>query len=251
VTRWKNDPQESQALDDLRAATPARVGIGNAGLRPGTASWLQFRQDHAMAKDAVKSEFSQPLLNFIQEADYPIIQSLASGKLDFISYPPKGKQADVQTLNRLRELCPKDLDVQIVICDGLSAQAIEQNLQDILPMIVDGLKLESITCGKPVVVRYGRVAIADQIAHALGMKLAINLIGERPGLSTSGSMSAYLTYNPGPHTISSDRTVVSNIHSLGTLPVEAGAYVVQLAKRILALKMSGVKLQQNYNTLAD
>jgi ethanolamine ammonia-lyase small subunit len=201
-----------------------------------------------MARDAVKSEFSPQFLTFAQERHYPLIQSKASSKLDFISFPPKGKQTGAETIDQLRQLCPQNLDVQIVVSDGLSAQAIDENVRDALPMILDGLKLENITCGIPVVVRYGRVAVADQIAHALGMKLAINLIGERPGLSTSGSMSAYLTYNPGPDTISSDRTVVSNIHELGTLPVEAGAYVVQLAKRILTLEMSGVKLQQNHST---
>ncbi len=246
MTRWAKYPQESQVLAEFRTSTPARVAVGRAGVRPITASWLKFRQDHAMAKDAVKSEFSEQFLIFARERHYPIIQSQAASKLDFISFPPKGKQAGPETIDQLLQLCPQNLDVQIVISDGLSAQAIDENIPDALPMILDGLKLENITCGLPVVVRYGRVAVADQIAHALGMKLAINLVGERPGLSTSGSMSAYLTYNPGPETISSDRTVVSNIHALGTLPVEAGACVVQLAKRILSLKMSGVRLQQNY-----
>jgi ethanolamine ammonia-lyase small subunit len=78
----------------------------------------------------------------------------------------------------------------------------------------------------------------------LGAKLAINLIGERPGLSSAQALSAYLTYNPGPQTISSDRTVVSNIHRGGTPATEAGAYIVHLAKRILANQASGVRLQQ-------
>lgn len=122
--------------------------------------------------------------------------------------------------------------------------AVEANIKDLLPMIEDGLKIEGITVGTPIIVRYGRVAIADQISHALGAKLAINLIGERPGLSSGAGMSAYLTLNPGPETISSDRTVVSNIHSRGTPPVEAGAYIVHLAKTILEKKVSGVKLQK-------
>ena len=247
MSRWKNHPQENHALADLRLSTPARVGVGRAGLRPGTQSWLKFRQDHAMAKDAVDSEFSENLLGYVREQNFELIQTNASSKLDFIAYPPKGKQTSLNTLERLKSTCASNLDVQIVICDGLSSQAIEDNLRDILPMIIDGFKLEGISYGVPIVVKYGRVAVADQISHELGMRLALNLIGERPGLSTPGSMSAYLTYNPSPETISSDRTVVSNIHALGTLPVEAGAHIVQLAKRILKLKMSGVKLQQSVN----
>ncbi|HEY9793994.1 MAG TPA: ethanolamine ammonia-lyase subunit EutC, partial [Candidatus Obscuribacterales bacterium] len=158
--------------------------------------------------------------------------------------PPDGKRTSSANIDILRRTCAHDCDVQILISDGLSANAVENNIDDVLPMIIDGLQLEGFSCGTPVVARFARVAIADQITHALGAKMAINLIGERPGLSASDSMSAYLTFAAGPDTISSDRTVVSNIHTRGTLPVEAGAYIVQLAKRILQLKVSGVKLQQ-------
>jgi ethanolamine ammonia-lyase small subunit len=234
----------AQALADLQATTPARIGVGRAGVRPCTDAWLQFRRDHALAKDAVKGEFSQEFLRLMKERGYPIIQSQAPDKPGFILRPPDGKRTDSSNIDVLRKTCAQNRDVQIVISDGLSARAVESNIEDVLPMIIEGLQLEGFTCGTPVVVRFGRVAIADQITDALGAKLAINLIGERPGLSAADSMSAYLTYGAGPDTISSDRTVVSNIHGRGTLPVEAGAYIVQLAKRILQLKISGVKLQQ-------
>jgi len=233
--------QTQRMLRDLQDSTPARIGVGRTGLRPPINAWLQFRQDHAMARDAVKSEFTQSFVDRVKRRGFPFIQSTAEDKSDYISFPPKGKAT---ITGKLLGSCPTGCAVQIVISDGLSAQAIESNIDDVLPMIIDGLALEGITCGLPVVVRYGRVAVADQIAYELNSSLAINLIGERPGLSASDSMSAYLTYNPGPHTISSDRTVVSNIHSRGTLAVEAGAYIVQLAKKILQVKLSGVKLQQ-------
>jgi ethanolamine ammonia-lyase small subunit len=237
-------PQATQALEYLRSTTPARIGLGRAGVRPDTASWLGFRLDHALARDAVKGEFSAAFLKVMQQRGYPVIASKAPDKQGYILNPPDGKRTGEASIAMLQQQCPKGCDVQIVISDGLSARAVETNVEDVLPMLLEGLQLEGITCGKPVVVRYGRVAIADQITHALGAKLAINLIGERPGLSASDSMSAYLTYAAGPDTISSDRTVISNIHRRGTLPVEAGAYIVQLAKRILTLKVSGVRLQQ-------
>lgn len=232
---------EDPILERLKSSTPARIGVGRAGSRPRTETWLDFRLAHALAKDAVQSEFSDAFLNWVQAEGYPIVQSKAAGKPDFIAFPPKGKQTDSQSLpaNLL-----KDCDVQIVICDGLSAEAVEANVRDLLPMLFDGLEQNKFTCGTPVVVRFGRVAVADQIAHAVGAGLVIDLVGERPGLSAADSLSAYITYNPGPHTISSDRTVVSNIHSRGTPPVEAGAYIVQLVKKIFELKVSGVKLQQ-------
>jgi ethanolamine ammonia-lyase small subunit len=231
-------------LKNLRETTPARLGVWHSGARPLTQTWLEFRQDHAMARDAVKGEFSSEFLSRAAQEGFPIIKSLAVDKSDFILFPPKGKRTELSEIDCLQEQCPRNIDVQIVIADGLSSRAIEANIWDVLPMILRGLQLEGISCGLPVVVRYGRVAVADQIGHALGARLAINLIGERPGLSCSESMSAYMTFNPGPSTISSDRTVVSNIHRRGTLPVEAGAFIVQLARRILELQLSGVRLQQ-------
>lgn len=232
---------EQKVLKELQSTTPARVGVGRCGTRPPLDAWLKFRSDHAMARDAVHSELNEEFLRYAEASSYPLLRSTAGTKVEFIACPPKGKKADVSSL---KETCPKNKDVQIVISDGLSASAIHANVRDVLSMLLDGLEQEGITCGVPIVVQYGRVAVADQIAYELGMKLAINLIGERPGLSAADSMSAYLTFNPGPHTISSDRTVVSNIHTRGTLPIEAGAYIVQLAKKILTLKVSGVRLQQ-------
>jgi ethanolamine ammonia-lyase small subunit len=228
-------------LERLQGSTPARIGVGRVGSRPRTQSWLDFRLAHALARDAVKSEFSEEFLSWANAERFPIVQSTASSKLDFIAFPPKGKCMDIGAL-------PPDLpcgkDIQVVISDGLSAEAVERNVRDVLPMLHDGFAAKGWSFGTPVVVRFGRVAIGDQIAHAVGAQLVINLIGERPGLSAADSLSAYITYNPGPHTISSDRTVVSNIHTRGTIPVEAGAYVVQLVAKIFEHKVSGVKLQQ-------
>jgi ethanolamine ammonia-lyase small subunit len=232
-------------LAAMKSTTPARIAVGRSGVRPPASAWIKFRHDHAAARDAVHSELSESFIEtFAGNNDYPVIQSMAESREDFVLNPPKGKITDEETLAKLRLKCSSQNDVQIVICDGLSALAVESCIGELFPMIEDGLKIEGITFGKPIIVRYGRVAIADQLSHALQAKLAINLIGERPGLSSGVGMSAYLTYNPGPQTISSDRTVVSNIHDRGTPPVEAGAYVVHLAKTILDKKVSGVQLQK-------
>lgn len=237
-------PEHPEHLVELLANTPARIGVWRAGCRPLTSVWLKFRQDHAQARDAVHSELSETFLERLAgKRGLPLVQSLAESRSDFIFNPPKGKRVSSQTLAHLKALCPAGCDVQIVISDGLSARAVEDNVPDLLPMLEHGLELENISCGLPVVVRFGRVAVADPIAHALEARVAVNLIGERPGLSSVG-LSAYITYNPGPHSISSDRTVVSNIHAKGTPAAEAGAYIVHLVKRILQLEVSGVRLQE-------
>lgn len=240
------NPKREAELKAAMESTPARIAVWRAGTRPLTSVWLKFRGDHATARDAVHSELSQEFLDSFknQAKIVQIVQSTARNRHEFILFPPKGKKVDEQTTKMLTDSCLTGRDVQIVISDGLSAFAVEHNIADLLPMIEDGLELEGITFGTLVIVRQGRVAVADQISHALGAKVALNLIGERPGLSSAVGLSAYITYNPGPDTISSDRTVVSNIHAGGTPPAEAGAFIVQLIKKILGLKVSGVKLQQ-------
>ena len=237
-------PRQEDAAD-FTSKTPARVQVGRAGTRPLTRTWLKFRVDHALARDAVLSELSDHFIEkFAVVNGYPYVQTLVSSKDEFIQFPPRGKVVDEKTLAQLKSTCSSGHDVQIVVSDGLSARAVEKSAGNLLPMIVDGLKMNNISLGLPVIVRYGRVAVGDQIAFALGARLVINLIGERPGLSSSEGLSAYITYHPSPQTISSDRTVVSNIHERGTPPVEAGAYIVRLVKTILERQVSGVELQK-------
>jgi ethanolamine ammonia-lyase small subunit len=206
---------------------------------------LKFRADHAGARDAVHGELSDKFVAAIStEFKAQVVQSLCSDRSDFVLFPPKGKQIEPTGLQLVRDTCEHHPDVQIVISDGLSARAVEANVLDLLPILMDGLRLQNFKYGTPVLVRFGRVAAADPIAHLLGARLVINLVGERPGLSSAESLSAYITLNPGPHTISSERTVVSNIHQGGTPALEAGAYIVQLVRRIFKLNVSGVKLQQ-------
>ncbi|HEY9775033.1 MAG TPA: ethanolamine ammonia-lyase subunit EutC [Planktothrix sp.] len=241
----KQQVRNPNLVAEMMRSTPARIGVLRTGTRPPTEAWLRFRHDHALAKDAVHSELTDEFINrFAGENDFPVVQSTARDRADYILFPPKGKRTDEKSLEMLKGKCPSGLDVQVVISDGLSARAIEANAPDVLAMLEDGFRLEKISLGQPVIARLARVAIGDQIAHALNARLVINLIGERPGLSSAVSMSAYMTFNPGPKTISSDRTVVSNIHDGGTPAAEAGAYIVKLAKTILQLQVSGVRLQQ-------
>jgi ethanolamine ammonia-lyase small subunit len=240
-----SEKSKEQFLSYLRNSTPARVIRGRAGTRPLTKEWLEFRLDHALARDAVDSKLSKSFLeSFAREYDLPQLKTLALNRQDFVLNPPLGKETKKENLEALAPLLESGVDVQIVISDGLSAHAVERNLPDIYPMLMHGFKTKDISFNPGVIVHGGRVAIADQIAHHFQAKVALNLIGERPGLSCAESLSAYITYNPGPHTISSDRTVISNIHQGGTPPVEASAFIVKTIERILEKKVSGVKLQK-------
>jgi ethanolamine ammonia-lyase small subunit len=238
-------PQNGPLLERAMIATQARVGVGRVGTRPPTVAFLKFRCDHALAKDAVNGELSVDFLKtFAAEQGLPIIESLATSREDYVLFPQKSKRTTDSAIESLKKICPTKQDIQIVVSDGLSARAVEENVADLLPILKHGFALHNWSYGLPVVVQHARVAIADQIAEALNAKLVINLIGERPGLSCADSMSAYITYSPGVKTISSDRTVVSNIHARGTPAIEAGAYIVKLIEQIFQHQASGVGLQQ-------
>ena len=90
--------------------------------------------------------------------------------------------------------------------------------------------------------RYCRVGAGDAIGDVTGCELVCMLVGERPGLVTDKSMSAYITYKPRTGVSESARTVVSNIHAQGTPAVEAGAHIAGLIETILRKQVSGVGL---------
>ena len=120
----------------------------------------------------------------------------------------------------------------------------KDNMKDILPAFIQGLNVNGIKAGTPVFIKYGRVGVMDAIGEELGAEAAIIFIGERPGLVTAESMSAYMVYNPRRGLAEAERTVVSNIHKGGTPPVEAGAHLATLVKRMLDAKASGINLQK-------
>ena len=127
--------------------------------------------------------------------------------------------------------------------DGLSSKAIEANTKDVLPAIIQGLQTYGIDVGTPFFVKYGRVGAMDVISEETGADVTCVLIGERPGLVTAESMSAYIAYKGTVGMPEARRTVVSNIHKGGTPPVEAGAHIAEIIKKMLEKKASGLDLK--------
>ena len=125
--------------------------------------------------------------------------------------------------------------------DGLSARAAEENFERVYPSLRDHLARLG-TFAPPVAVRNGRVAIADEIGAAVGARLVVHLIGERPGLGTADSLGCYLTFDAGPSSTDADRKCVSNIHTAGLAPNEAGATIAGVCRRILEAGTSGTGL---------
>lgn len=235
-----DSPAQEEAYRKLKARTPARLGSGRAGLRYKTLTMLRFRADHAAAQDAV---FSQVPEDYAAQNGLTPVQTRCESKDQYLTRPDLGRCFDEENLKIIRNTIPKGARVALVVGDGLSAAAIQANAMDCLAAIRDSLKARHIEAAPPLFVRYCRVGAGDAVGSATECDLVCVLVGERPGLVTDKSMSAYITYMPRTGVLESARTVVSNIHAQGTPAVEAGAHIGHLIATILEKKVSGVALQ--------
>ena len=233
------NPINEKAFRRLKEKTPARLGSGRAGPRYKTLTMLRFRADHAAARDAV---FSQVRSDYAEVNNLLPLQTKCTDKDQYLTRPDLGRCFDEENKQKLKAAIPNAPKVQIVIGDGLSSAAILANAADCMAAIRDGLKVRGIDTGKGIFVRYCRVGAGDAVGDVTGCELVCVLVGERPGLVTDKSMSAYITYKPHTGVSESARTVVSNIHAQGTPAVEAGAYIAELIETILKKKVSGVGL---------
>ncbi|MFC5448498.1 ethanolamine ammonia-lyase subunit EutC [Paenibacillus aestuarii] len=233
-------PKWAEGLQELLASTPARIGVWRAGTRPLTREMLRFRCDHAAAVDSIYGQVDPAV---IDEFALFTVETCYENTENYLKRPDMGRIVSDQGLAAIRERCPAKPQVQIVVSDGLSANAIDANLRDVYPALLDSLQAYGLSTGVPFFVRGGRVAVMDHIGELLQPDVVVLLIGERPGLVSSQSMSAYMCYLPRKGTVESDRTVISNIHRGGTPPVEAGAHIGTIVHKMLEQRTSGVHLE--------
>lgn len=234
------NPVNRDAYYDLKQYAPCRLGIGKAGARYKTDPVLQFRAAHSAAQDAVFSDVDE---EFIEKMGFFTVQTECDSKDLFLTRPDLGKKLNDEAVKTISEKCKKNVKVQLYISDGLSSAAIAANVADVLPAIEQGLKSYGIEFGTPFFLKYGRVGAMDQISEITGAEVTCVLIGERPGLITAESMSAYIAYKATVGMPEARRTVVSNIHKEGTIPAEAGAHIADIIKKILDNKASGTDLK--------
>ena len=233
------NPKNKAAFLELKAKTPARLGLSRAGARYKTATMLRMRADHAAAQDSV---FSLVAEDFPGKHGYVPVQTLCKDKDEYLTRPDKGRRFDRENQEVIRKTLGQSPKVVLAVGDGLSSAAIEANAADCAEAIQAGLKTYGIEVGHIPFIKFCRVGAGDHIGELTGAELICLLVGERPGLVTAESMSAYITYRPRLGIPESKRTVVSNIHRGGTGAVEAGAHIAQLIHTILEKKASGVDL---------
>ncbi|MCY9697636.1 ethanolamine ammonia-lyase subunit EutC [Paenibacillus alginolyticus] len=233
-------PKWEEGMNELLASTPARIGVWRTGTRALTKEVLKFRRDHAAAVDSIYGEASQALLD---EFGLFTVETRYENTENYLKRPDMGRIVTEEGIAAIQKKCKMKPQVQIVVSDGLSANAVDANLGDVYPSLLDSLSAYGLSTGTPFFVRGGRVAVMDHIGEIVQPEVLVLLIGERPGLVSSKSLSAYICYKPRKGTVESDRTVISNIHRGGTPPLEGGAHIGTIVNKMLEQKTSGVNLE--------
>jgi ethanolamine ammonia-lyase small subunit len=231
-------PPQTPALAALLAATPARLAIGRAGPRLRTAAQLAMVADHARARDAITSEVPPALVRRLGLIE---LATRAPTRAAYVRVPDLGRSLDPGAAARLRR-CRQRPEVQLALTDGLSSAAVVANGGTLLRALTRELARRGRRLGTPLFIRNGRVRVQDEIGERLRPEVFCLLVGERPGLATAESLSAYVIHRPTRRSTEPDRTVVSNIHRGGVAPAAAARQLADLIDEILARGASGAAL---------
>ncbi len=243
----KSDLINTDPLIALKQFTDARIAIGRVGDSIPIKESLEFKLAHAHARDAVYSVLDFELLNKrLAEFNLPILSlhSKAFSRHNYLKRPDYGRQLNDKSINELKDY-NNESDITIIIADGLSATAINENASELLSALIPMLISANFTIGPLCLVEQGRVAIGDEVGYYLKAKYSIVLIGERPGLSAADSLGAYLTYCPKPGLTDESRNCVSNIRLQGLNYKLAAEKIFYLVTESFKLKLSGIVIKDN------
>jgi len=224
----------------LKRLTRARVGIGRAGDGLPTRELLAFQAAHAAARDAVhgRVDFAAVAAAF-PDREVIAVASAAPDRATYLRRPDLGRRLAAGMAERLPA---GPFDVVFVIADGLSAAAVETHAA--ATVVATIARLAGLSIGPIVLASQGRVALGDEIGAAMGARLVVVVLGERPGLSAADSLGAYLTYAPKPGRVDSERNCLSNIHGHGLVPEAAAAKLAWLVREALGRGLTGIELKE-------
>jgi ethanolamine ammonia-lyase small subunit len=251
-------PVVSNPWSALRQFTDARIALGRAGVSLPTHAHLEFQLAHANARDAVHLALDTETMARNIDASTPqvgapcmVLQSAAANRAQYLQRPDYGRKLSAESSERLQalrvtqKLQPDDrpYDLALVVVDGLSALAMEQNALPLINALLPLLAKEDWKLAPVCVVSQGRVAVGDEVGQLLGAKLVVVLIGERPGLSSPDSMGLYLTWMPSVGLTDAARNCISNVRPAG-VPYDESAYKLHyLLSNARNRALSGVALK--------
>jgi len=241
-SRW------SDLIERIRARTPARVLVDRVGASYRTATQLELRTAHAAARDAVRTELQLDCdlgADFVEQWKLFEVATKAQSKDEYLLRPDRGRNFSEAAAEEICSACPHAPELQIVIGDGLSVTAVATQVSKLLPLVANNAEQRGWKLGRPFVVRHCRVGIMNQIGELLRPEVVVLLIGERPGLVTAESLSAYMAFRPREGDNDARRNLISNIHSRGVSMEAAATRIVKLAEQMRAQQMSGTQLKEN------
>jgi len=235
-------PTKRAKSDYLREAsqhTTALVGIGHVGTRYATDVVLQFQAELAVAHEAVASLLPE---GWRAEHGLMLLNTEVADHQEYLMRPDLGRRLAAESRELLEAAALKDIDVQPILADGLSARACVESGMNVLSALTSQCMGLGLTLGTPMCARFARVWLEDEIGELVRAKVAIIILGERPGLGTGDGLSAYLVHRPTVGKTDGDRNMISNIHRRGLSPEAAGARLARMASAMIEQNISGVEL---------
>ena len=234
-------------LKKVRAQTPARLLAGRSGAAYRTNTQLDLREAHAAARDAVRAELN--LLedlgaDFVGKWNLFEVCSQATSKDEYLLRPDLGRRLSESSRAEVASGCTTGHDLQVVIGDGLSVTAVATQIPRLLPLLFQGAKTRGWNFVQVFVIRRCRVGILNEIGDLLNPTVAVLLIGERPGLATAESLSAYMAYRPKASDTDANRNLISNIHARGVSTEQAAQRILSLAASMMKTHKSGCQLRE-------
>lgn len=237
----------SEIIEKVRRRTPARLLEGRSGASYRTSTQLSLREAHAAARDAVRAElnvFAGFGDDIMRKWNLFQVRSRASNKDEYLLHPDLGRSLNDVSRAEVQRRCSKENDLQIVIGDGLSVTAMAMQVPRLLPLLCAEARIRGWSIGSIFVIRYCRVGILNEIGELLRPRVAVLLIGERPGLATAESLSAYMAYQPKPSDTDANRNLISNIHGRGVSAEYAVRRILNLAALMMNNRNSGYQLRE-------
>jgi ethanolamine ammonia-lyase small subunit len=237
----------SKLIQKIRARTPARLLAGRSGGSYRTSTQLELREAHAAARDAVLVELNLEKhfdAAFIRQRNLFEVFTQAVSKQEYLLRPDMGRQFSSASREEILKQCSGNNDLQIVIGDGLSVTAVVSQVSPLLEHLIEGAKGRGWSVGQSFVIQHCRVGVLNEIGELLSPRVAVLLIGERPGLATAESLSAYLAYRPNKTHTDADRNLISNIHRRGVDLHQASERILKLAASMMAAQTSGCQLRE-------
>jgi len=240
-----------EILKKLRAQTPARLLAGRSGAAYRTSTQMELREAHAAARDAVRAELNLPTdfgEDFARKWNLLEVRSQAASKDEYLLRPDLGRCLNDASRAEVSRRCTAGQDFQVVIGDGLSVTAVAMQIPRLLPLLFEGARTRGWSVGSISVIRYCRVGILNEIGELLKPRVAVLLIGERPGLATAESLSAYMAYRPKVLDTDANRNLISNIHARGVSTECAARRILNLAASMMKNRESGYQLREELPT---